>query len=81
MDSESGEMFIRLNEQAHTRGMWGTACVTTCQKESRLGMMAAMNLCIKSWSEAMADHLGQSFSLRLQMYVSRACFSHSFPLL
>lgn len=63
MDSESTEMFIRLNEQNHTRGIWGAACVTRCQKESRLGMMAAMNLCIKSWSESMADHLGESFSL------------------
>ncbi len=44
-------------------GCGAAACVTTCQKESRLGMMAAMNLCIKSWSQTVADHLGQSFPL------------------
>lgn len=44
-------------------GCGAAACVTTCQKESRLEMMAAMNLCIKSWSQTVADHLGQSFPL------------------
>lgn len=29
MESKSDEMFIKLNEQNHTRGMPGSACVTT----------------------------------------------------
>lgn len=56
MDSESAEMFIRLNEQKHTRGIWGSASVTTCQKEPRLGMMAAMILHIKSWLMIWSNH-------------------------
>lgn len=55
-------MFIRLNEQNHTGGMHAAACVTTWQKEYVLEMMAAMNVCINSWSETLAYHLEQSFS-------------------
>lgn len=55
MDFAGAEMFIRQDEQNHGGGMRSSCCMCHIAREKML--MGTMNLCIESWSGAVADHL------------------------